>query len=466
MTSILIVEDEPTQRFTLRSLIHNQMGYDVVEAEHGQDALNQLKSVSVDVVIMDIDMPVMDGLQALQEIQQLYPDLPVMMLTGSTDLNDAVEAMKLGAVDFISKPIEPERLSIAVFHALKMRYMSKELERFKRIESAEVLFTDMIGHDAGLMPLVTLARKGAASDIPVLISGETGVGKEVLARALHGESSRAGAPFIAVNCAAIPEQLFESTLFGHEKGAFTGAIAKSLGKFREAEGGTLFLDEIGELPAESQAKLLRVLQQKEVEPVGAGQPVSVNVRIIAASNRDLEEEVKHGNFREDLYFRLNVLPLVIPPLRQRKQDIPELVDYFIEKFVAHHDLPLREMSTQASAFLAAQTWAGNVRELENTIHRIVVLSEEQLIDVQDVQDLLSANVTSIEGDVLETSLSNPTVNLIDNEGQLVTLDVLEKRAIEFALYYNNNNMTKTAKALGMAKPTLYRRLSDYKLDAA
>ncbi len=466
MTSILIVEDEPTQRFTLRALINNQMGYDVVEAEHGQDALDQLEIVSVDVVIMDIDMPVKGGLQTLKELTQLYPNLPVIMLTGSTEIDHAIEAMKLGAIDYLSKPIEPERLSIAIFHALKMQYMSKELERYKRIESAEVLFTDMIGCDGGLMPLMKHASKGAQSDIPILISGETGVGKEVLARALHGESSRAGAPFVAVNCAAIPEQLFESTLFGHEKGAFTGAIGKVLGKFREAEGGTIFLDEVGELRAESQAKLLRVLQEKEVEPVGAGKPVPVNVRIIAATNRDLDAEVKNGFFREDLYFRLNVLPLVIPPLRARKQDIPELINYFIEKFVAHNNLPLREVSTQATALLAAQEWPGNVRELENTIHRVVVLSENNVIDIEEVQELLSAHVTSIEGDALETSLSNPTVNLINNNGKLVTLDALEKRAIEFALYYNQSNMTKTAKSLGMAKPTLYRRLSEYKLDAA
>jgi len=310
--------------------------------------------------------------------------------------------------------------------------------------------------------LVQLAQKGANNDVPILISGEAGVGKEVLARALHGESSRAGAPFITVNCASIPEQFFESTLFGAEKGAF----GKVWGKFREAEGGTLFLDKIGELSSELQAKLVDAMQQREVTPVGAEQAISVNVRIIAASYCDLEQEVSLGAFREDLYSELNTLPLEIPPLRARKQDIPELVDYFIEKFVAHHNLPLREVSAQASALLSSQDWPGNVRELENTMHRLVTLSEEHVIDVRDVQEVMTANVTSIEGEVLETSLSNPTVSLIGNDGKLVKLDTLEKQAIEFALYYNKDNMTKTAKSLGMAKPTLYRRLSDYKLDAA
>lgn len=456
MTHILLAEDDVTQRVMIRNLIQKRFGYEVIEAADGIEALEALKKQSVDLVLLDIFMPRKDGLETLEELQAQHPDLPVLMLTGSEKLDHAVQAMKIGAADFLNKPVEPERLAIAIFHALKMRSMRKELTRFQRKESGELTFEDMIGHASGLKTVVKQASKGAASQLPICITGETGTGKEILARAIHGESDRATKPFIAINCAAIPEQLVESTLFGHEKGAFTGAINRAPGKFREAEGGTIFLDEVGELPLDAQAKLLRVLQQKEVEPVGASKSVSVNVRIISATHRNLQEEVKEARFREDLFFRLNVLPLHLPALRERPEDIPALISYFMERAVALHDITPREISTQAVTMLSAHPWTGNVRELENTIQRVMVMSEGAVIGVEDVQLVLNAT-----GD---TQASGSPTGFLKADGTLYTIKELEEAAIQFALRYNKGNVTQTARDLGIAKPTLYRRLAELKSD--
>lgn len=315
---VLIVEDEPLQRQMLATLLRRKLDYGAQAVENGRQALDLLEAderKSVKLVIMDLNMPVMGGLETLDILRQKYPHIPVIMLTGSKDIHDAVEAMKRGAIDFLNKPYEADRMVVTVKNALKISILSQEVTRLKSRESGHFGFDNLIGHEGGLMPTLNIARKAASSDIPVLITGETGTGKEVFAQAIHGESARAGKPFIAINCGAIPSQLVESTLFGHEKGSFTGATEKAAGKFREAEGGTIFLDEVGELPLDTQVKLLRVLQQKEVEPVGGTKAIPVNVRIISATNRDLQKDVEGGLFREDLFFRLNVLELSLPPLR-------------------------------------------------------------------------------------------------------------------------------------------------------
>ena len=296
--SILIVEDDPMQQKMLGTLLRRKIGFESQVAPNGREALDILgrdDKRAIKLVILDIDMPVMGGMEALEIMAQRYPGLPVIMLTGTRDIEEAVKAIKLGAIDFMTKPYEGERMAITAKNALKLSILSKEVKRLKNEKEGHYRFDHLIGHDGGLQEAVNMGRKAAASDIPVLISGETGVGKEVFAQAIHGESARLGNPFIAVNCGAIPAQLVESTLFGHEKGAFTGATDKATGKFREAEGGTIFLDEVGELPLDSQVKLLRIIQQKEVEPVGASKAVPVNIRVLSATNRNLEEEVKAGN---------------------------------------------------------------------------------------------------------------------------------------------------------------------------
>ncbi len=461
MPTVLIVEDEDTQRIMIGSLIKKRFGYDVIDAEDGKQALNIVKRQMPDVVIMDVHMPKKDGLETLSELSERYPDLPVIMLTSSDEIDHAVRAMKMGAIDFLPKPAEPERLAVSILHVLKMRAMSRELHRYKRKESGETQFSDMIGYDSGLKSLVKIARRGAQSDLPILITGETGVGKEVLARAIHGESIRCCHPFIAINCAAIPAQLVESTLFGHVKGSFTGAITDALGKFREAEGGTLFLDEIGELPLDVQAKLLRVLQEKEVEPVGAGKSVPVNVRIISATHRTLKDEVSSGHFREDLFFRLNVLPLHIPTLHERVQDIPAFITFFMERFVAHYDIPMKEISTHAIDVLCNHSWPGNIRELENTIQRIMVTSEHSMIGAEDVQAVMMHYTHTPDSPYALTD--NGTLPFVQTDGSLLPLKAIEEQAIRFALSHHNGNVTQAAKSLGMAKPTLYRRLSELKI---
>ncbi|MGB4057182.1 MAG: sigma-54 dependent transcriptional regulator [Alphaproteobacteria bacterium] len=451
---ILIADDDGTQSTMLGIFLKQRLGYDSVTAENGRIALDILeKDVNrvIRLAILDLNMPIMDGLEALSIIRQRDPALPVIMLTGSKDVEDAVHAMKLGATDFLNKPYEAQRLLVTVQNALKIGGLSKEVSRLKNEREGLFSFSDLIGSDNGLSGVVRMGRKASASDIPVLVTGETGTGKEVLARAIHGESARCGKSFIALNCGAIPAQLVESTLFGHEKGAFTGATSKMPGKFREASGGTIFLDEIGELPLDSQVKLLRVLQQREVEPVGAAKPVSVDVRVISATNRDLAKDVQAGRFREDLYFRLNVLQIHIPSLSERKEDIPALIYHFIERQCAGKGRPLAGISLEAISMLKEIPWRGNVRELENVLHRALVLSEGGRLEVKDFEPVLR-NVKNIP-----TGLPIESLPLFDGVGNFRSIEALEKEAMHAALAHFGGNTTRAAEALGMAKSTFYRK---------
>lgn len=460
---VLIVDDEPLQQQMLGTLLKRKLGYESRTASNGREALDLLaqdQARTIRLVILDLTMPVMGGMEALQILKQQYPALPVIMLTGSQDIADAVQAMKYGATDFLNKPYEGERMLVTVKNALKISTLTQEITRLKRAQDGTLNFANLIGHDGGLSPLIAVGRKAAASDIPVLITGETGVGKEVFARAIHGESARASQPFITVNCGAIPAQLVESILFGHEKGAFTGATEKTIGKFREAEGGTIFLDEVGELPPETQVKLLRVLQQREVEPVGASRPVPIDVRLISATNRNLQNDVEHGRFREDLYFRLNVLQITIPPLRERRRDIRPLVHHFIDRAAALDMKPVKDVDPEAWALLEAHAWPGNVRQMENAVRRALVLSDSQRLKRQDFENWLTPAPTP-DGGRAPGAAAVDALALMDTHGAFKPLDQLEKEIIAAALAAHGENMTQAATALRIAKSTLYRKIANF-----
>ena len=467
---ILIVEDDKMQQQMLAMLLKRKLGYESDIAENGREALDILEqdeSQITKLVILDLHMPIMDGMETLEIMSQRYPALPVVMLTGSKDISDAVKAMKLGATDFLSKPYEGDRMMITIKNALKISTLSKEVTRLKSEQEGTFKFKNLMGAETGLQHATQIGRKAAASDIPVLITGETGTGKEVFAKAIHGESLRANKPFIAVNCGAIPAQLVESTLFGHEKGAFTGATEKVIGKFREAEGGTIFLDEVGELPLDTQVKLLRVLQQKEVEPVGAGKPISINVRIVSATNRDLQDEVNQGHFREDLYFRLNVLQIHLPPLRDRKQDISQLTRHFIERFAANGNLPLKDLTAEAEQQLHHYDWPGNIRQLENTIHRALVVNDQDHLDTQDFNTLLkmSTNSNTTPEHQSSTPISTAqSIGLLNTDKTVKTMDDIEHEAITLVLAHHNQNITKAAQSLNIAKSTFYKKIAKYGIE--
>ncbi len=464
MEKILIAEDDPVQGRIISTLLTKKLGYDAVVTSNGMEAARRVKDSNIgeiSAVLLDVQMPIMDGFECLKTIRQYRPDLPILMITGSDDISLAVRAIKEGANDFIVKPIEPAQLDVALKNAIKIANLSKELAKLKRDKVGSLIFSDLVGYNSGLSAAVAYGQKAAASDVPVLILGETGVGKELFARAIHGESKRADAPFIAINCGAIPENLVESILFGHEKGAFTGAINRTIGKFREADGGTIFLDEIGELPLEAQVKLLRVLQQKEVEPVGAEKPVKVNVRIISATNRYLSDEVTNGKFREDLYFRLNVLPIIVPALRDRKEDIIPLAEHFIARLSAMDNLSAKTLSKDAKEYLVNSAWTGNVRELENLLHRALILSDSEYIDSATLANiqLSSSNTEKIE----ERRATPPLhINLRLPDGSFKNIVDIEVEAMSAVLAHFEGNITKAADVLNIAKSTFYRKMKEKK----
>src|ERR1051326_6904411 len=331
---ILIVDDDPVQRRLLESAI-SRAGMTVVTAAGGQPALELLsgpRGDRIDLVLLDLVMPEMDGLTVLSKLHGTHPELPVIVLTAKGSIDSAVEAMRAGASDFLVKPASPERITVSIQNALKLGTLHGEVSRLKKRAENRLMFEDLIASSAEMRQVIRLGQRAAQSNIPILIEGESGVGKELIARAIQGSSERAGRPFITVNCGAIPETLVESILFGHEKGSFTGATDKHLGKFQEANGGTLFLDEVGELPLDIQVKLLRALQESEIDAVGSKRSIKVDVRIVSATNRDLSQAVKEGRFREDLYYRLNIFPIEAPALRERKDDIPLLVEAFVRRF--------------------------------------------------------------------------------------------------------------------------------------
>src|SRR6201995_1406679 len=381
--TVLIVDDDPVQRRLLETAI-TRSGMSAITAPGGQPALDLVggpRGDQIVLMLLDLIMPDMDGLQVLAKLRISHPDLPVIVLTAKGGIDSAVEAMRAGANDFLVKSASPERIAVSIRNQLKIGALSVEVLRLKKKTDNRLTFEDLVAKSGVMRQVFRLGERAAQSNIPILIEGESGVGKELIARAIQGSSDRSGKPFVTVNCGAIPENLVESILFGHEKGAFTGAADKHLGKFQEADGGTLFLDEIGELKLDMQVKLLRVLQEGEVDPIGSKRPVKVDVRIISATNRDLAALTREGQFREDLYYRLNVFPICVPSLRDRKEDVDALARHFIARFAAEENKPVAGLTPDASDLLEKFNWPGNVRQLENTIFRAVVLCDGTMLDV-------------------------------------------------------------------------------------
>src|SRR6516225_6376267 len=383
--SILIVDDDPVQRRLIENMVQ-KCGYEAVVVDSGDAAIALLTGAdapTIDAIVLDLVMPGLDGIGVLAKIREAGLNIPVIVQTAHGGIDNVVSAMRAGAHDFVVKPVGMERLQVSLRNALNTSALKGELQRIRHSREGRLSFADIITRSEAMEHVMRTAQKAAASSIPVLIEGESGVGKELFARAIHGSSERKSKPFVAVNCGAIPDNLVESILFGHEKGAFTGATERHTGKFVEAHGGTLFLDEVSELPLAAQVKLLRALQEGAVEAVGGRKPVKVDVRIISATNRKLLERVKNGHFREDLFYRLHVLPLTIPSLRARREDIPHLLRHFLARFAAEENRTISGISGEAVAHLAQLDWPGNIRQLENAVYRAVVMSEGEQLGLDD-----------------------------------------------------------------------------------
>src|SRR5688500_17815611 len=381
---ILVVDDEAEIRRSVRMILEYD-GYDVLEASSGPEGVALAEKESPDLIFLDVKMPGMDGLEALQRIKAANDALPVVIISGHGTVSTAVEATKLGAFDFIEKPLASERVLVTIRNALDQTRLVDENRSLKRAVEAR---HQMVGESVSLRQIWDAIKRAAPTTATVLLLGESGVGKELVARAIHRNSLRSRDRFIQVNCAAIPEELIESELFGHEKGSFTGATEKQIGKFEQADRGTIFLDEVGDMSAKTQAKVLRVLQEGEVERLGSSKTMKVDVRVIAATNKRLEEEIDAGRFREDLYFRLSVIPIHVPPLRERTADIPLLVKHFTELFNRESSFKPRRFSNEALELMQQQRWRGNIRELRNTVERLLIMSRGDAVEALDIREIL------------------------------------------------------------------------------
>jgi two-component system NtrC family response regulator len=445
--SILLIDDDDSLRRVMEFSL-TEAGFRVRAAASGEEGLALLEKEPFDAAITDITMPGMNGMQVLEKLRLRDAALPVIMITAYGTIESAVSAMKQGAFDYITKPFNRDELRMTLDKALRMRRLERENAALRAEVTDRYRFEHIVGGSASLKHVLDLAGRAAGSDATVLITGESGTGKELLAKGLHFNSKRAEGPFTAVNCAAIPENLIESELFGHVKGAFTGAVRDKEGRFEQADGGTLFLDEIGELRIDLQAKILRALQERQVDRVGGGKPVPVDVRVVAATNRDVERAVRDGALREDLYYRLSVITLHMPPLRERRDDIPLLVNHFLKKFNKEAEVGI---DAGALAALKAFGWPGNVRELENVIERASVLRRGSVITLEDLPEKLAKEKPGIESIILN----------LPEEG--IALEDLEKSLISKALEKHNNNQTRAAEYLGITRPTLIYRMEKYGL---
>jgi DNA-binding NtrC family response regulator len=496
---VLVVDDDPAQRRILEETI-KRLGFEVRTAASGAQALQVLEGAeksSISLVLLDLVMPEMDGMTVLEKLSGRAGAPPVIVQTAHGSIDSAINAMRAGAADFVVKPASPERLEVSIKSALKIEALSGEITRIKKKIDGTLTFSDLIVRGEGMQRVISLGKRAAASHIPVLIEGESGVGKELIARAIQGESERAGRPFITVNCGAIPENLVESTLFGHEKGSFTGAVDRRIGKFQEADGGTLFLDEVGELPLEAQVKLLRALQEGEIDPVGSKKPVKVNFRLVSATNRDMIQQVKDGKFREDLYYRLNVFPIWVPPLRERLDDVAELANHFLARFAAEEGKRIAGFSDEAMALVESYSWPGNVRQLENAVFRAVVLADGPELTVSEFPQIAS----QVEGfrvsipDAPAAAMRKPVytgpamlgaedtipqtmevrrdanggasslgIPAVRDNGDIRPLDEIEADMIRLALGRYRGHMTEVAKRLNIGRSTLYRKMQEYGLE--
>ncbi|WP_075215474.1 sigma-54-dependent transcriptional regulator [Mongoliimonas terrestris] len=506
--SVLIVDDDPVQRRLLEESVR-RFGYEAQALESGTVAVEKLTAgADVDLLILDLVMPDLDGMGVMERLARAGVDLPVIVQTSRGGIDTVVGAMRAGAFDFIVKPVSQERLQVAIQNALKVRALEGEVRRSRRAPGA-IGFRDIVTRSGEMDRVIRLGERAAASTIPVLIEGESGVGKELVARAIQSASDRRTKPFVTVNCGAIPENLVESTLFGHEKGAFTGAVDKHVGKFQEANGGTLFLDEVGELPPAIQVKLLRALQEGEIEPVGARRSVKVDFRLVSATNRRLVDMVKEGRFREDLYYRLNVFPIFVPPLRDRREDIPGLVEHFVRRIAAEEGKRrLTGVTEDALAMLQAYAWPGNIRQLENAVFRAVILSDGSHLTADEFPQIAAqvghvSAVRRVAGadeaerappppSVRETAAStgaHPAAPLatdgmigvavsqpkgtdpapfgflrsLADDGHIRTLALIEEEMIRLAIDHYGGRMAEVARRLGIGRSTLYRKLKEYGL---
>ena len=499
---ILIVDDDPVQRRLLKAAAE-KAGYEIELLTEGRSALARLIEPDHDfgAVVLDLMMPEMGGLEVLERLSAAGSTIPVIVQTGQGGIETVVKAMRAGAFDFVVKPVSPERLTLALGNALKAsRINSVPIPSIRHTG-----FNGIVAASPAMERVISLGKRAAASTIPVVLEGESGVGKEMVAHAIQAESTRRNKPFITVNCGAIPENLVESILFGHEKGAFTGATERHAGKFTEADGGTLFLDEVGELPLEVQVKLLRAVQLGEIETVGSRLPRKVDIRLISATNKDLIAEVKAGRFREDLYYRLNVFPIHVPALRKRKEDIPQLVRHFTERFAGViGGKRIRSIAPDAMALLTAHDWPGNIRELENAIHRAIVLCDSETLTIDLFPQIaaqmpgysLEASGFGEEGAIGSGRVPNtldlippaegadsctvavsasdepnilvdtgmPAVNAVTPEGEVRRLAEVEEELIRFALSFYRGQMSEVARRLGIGRSTLYRKLKDYAIN--
>lgn len=492
---VLIVDDDPVQRRLLEAAV-TRFGYTPALAESGEAALETMAKPRTDeirAVVLDLVMPGMGGLEALERMRGEGNRTPVIVQTAKGGIETVVAAMRAGAFDFVVKPVSPERLKTAITNAIRVRMREGEVKKDKPPAKGGFSFREIVTRSAAMERVVRLGEKAAGSDIPILVEGESGVGKELIARAIQAAGPRRSKPFVTVNCGAIPDNLVESILFGHEKGAFTGATERHTGKFMEAHGGTLFLDEIGDLPLDVQVKLLRAVQDGEVDPVGGKGTTRVDIRMISATNRDLLQRVKDGKFREDLFYRLNVYPIHVPPLRERKEDIALLVQHFIARF-ADRSRRITGISARALEILAAYDWPGNIRQLENAVFRAVVLAEGDVLTVDEFPQI-RAQVEGIDEALLEpdsgapvaaapgaeevapTVLATPAIghgsgtegrygllSALDERGNLRKLAAVETEMIRLAVQHYNGQMSEVARRLGIGRSTLYRKLKEMGID--
>jgi DNA-binding NtrC family response regulator len=448
--TILVVDDEGTQRESLAGVLQ-QWGHTVLTAPGADAALEALGDRPVDLVLTDLRMPGRSGLELLTECRRRRPDVAVVVMTAYGTVEGAVEAMKEGAVDFVGKPLDLERLALVIERTLKMRQLVHENRELRRRLADGASGTRLLGSSAAMAEVLGRAGRAADTDATVLIHGESGTGKELLARSIHDLSPRAGGPFVAVNCAALPEALLESELFGHLRGSFTGAESDRRGRVLQAEGGTLFLDEIGDLAAPVQVKLLRFLQEREITPVGGDHALRVDVRVVAATHRDLRARIGSGDFREDLYFRLNVVELVLPPLRERREDIPELAAHFLSRLARRYARPARAFSAEAMAALMAHDFPGNVRELENIVEQTVVMARGEVVERDDLPGSLRGgpSAAAMGSDLGEGSLAG-------------TLEALERRIVLDTIAACGGNQSEAARRLGLTESGLRYKLGKWR----
>jgi DNA-binding NtrC family response regulator len=441
---ILIVEDEDLMRELLTKILANEQ-YRIFQASSGEEALRLLQDQTFDLVLTDLRLKGMNGLQLLSEVRAFDPEIVVIVMTAYASVETAVEAMRKGAYDYITKPFINEEIRVMLRRALNQRHLSRENRHLKRELRERYRFENIVGTSEAMERVYRLIEKVSAISSNVLIFGETGTGKELVARAIHYNSERSDRPFVAVNCGALTESLLESELFGHVKGAFTGAIANQEGFFRKADRGTLFLDELSEISHGLQIKLLRAIQEREVIPVGGREPVKFDVRLIAATNKNLEDEVKKGTFREDLFYRVNVITIPLPPLQDRKEDVPLLVNHFLQKYTQRLGKPSVKISREAMQVLVNYDWPGNVRELENMIERAVALCDEDIIETTDLPE----------------KLTQVKIAIRDLDEYEMSLDALEEQHIKKVLQQVAGDKVKASQILGINLSTLYRKLARY-----